>query len=106
MGRMQKRKGYRVERDIAVALTEAGVPTQRVPLSGAVGGGFAGDLRVGSYHAEVKARGNGGGFATIERWLGGNHLLFLKRDRAEPLVVMPMSVFVELAREPNGKVQV
>ena len=99
MGRKEKRKGYRIEHEIAVALNAAGIPTQRVPLSGAIGGGFAGDLRVSGYHAEVKARKSGEGFAVIDRWLGGNQLLFLKRDRAEPLVVMPMSVFVELARD-------
>ena len=34
---------------------------------------------------EVKTRGNGEGFALLERWLGDADMLFLRRDRAEPL---------------------
>ena len=40
--------------------------------------------------AEVKARGTGDGFRTLERWLGGNDALFLWRDRAAPFVVLPL----------------
>ncbi len=39
--------------------------------------------------SEVKARANGEGFTTLERWLGENDVLFLVRDRAQPLVVLP-----------------
>ena len=39
--------------------------------------------------SEVKARVSGAGFVTLEKWLGENDALFLIRDRAEPLVVLP-----------------
>jgi hypothetical protein len=45
---------------------------------------------------EVKARGNGEGFAMVDRWLGDNDILFLRRDRAEPLVVLPWSIWARL----------
>jgi hypothetical protein len=36
---------------------------------------------------EVKARASGEGFTTLERWLGDADALFLRCDRADPLVV-------------------
>ena len=53
--------------------------------------------------AEVKARAGGGGFKTLERWLGDNDLLFLRRDRSTPLVVMPWSLYEQLMREVYTK---
>ena len=46
--------------------------------------------------AEVKARGDGEGFKTLERWLGTHDALFLWRDRAAPLVLVPLHVWLEL----------
>ena len=37
----------------------------------------------------MKARGNGSGFTLLEKWLGDYQVLFLRRDRADPLVVPP-----------------
>ena len=45
---------------------------------------------------QVKARGDGEGFKTLARWLGTNDALFLGRDRAAPLVVVPLHVWLEL----------
>jgi hypothetical protein len=45
---------------------------------------------------EVKARGGGAGFKTLDRWLGDNNALFLRRDRAEPLVVLPWRSWLRL----------
>ena len=39
--------------------------------------------------AEVKARKNGSGFALLEKWLDTYDVLFLRRDRADPLVLLP-----------------
>ena len=49
--------------------------------------------------AEVKARANGQGFSTLEKWLGANDLLFLKRDRTEPMVAMNYGTFRFLLRK-------
>jgi Holliday junction resolvase len=99
MGRPSRAKGIRVEREFVHLHRDAGIPAERVPLSGAAGGRFAGDLVVaGRLRGEVKARKDGAGFATLERWLGDNDLLFLRRNRAEPLVVMPWAVYASLMR--------
>jgi hypothetical protein len=39
--------------------------------------------------AEVKARKNGNGFTTLETWLADYDCLFLRRNNADPLVVLP-----------------
>jgi hypothetical protein len=39
--------------------------------------------------AEVKARTHGAGFTTLEKWLDGHDALFLRRNGADSLVVVP-----------------
>ena len=100
MPNRSKEKGDRRERQIVKKLNEIkGVHAQRVPLSGAAGGKFASDIDItydyglDRMKAEVKAREDGAGFKTIEKWLGTNDLLFLVQDnKKDPLVVMPWSV--------------
>jgi hypothetical protein len=95
-GRAARQKGDRHERKIVNSLKEAGIGAERVPLSGAVGGTFGGDIHIGSFRAEVKARANGEGFRSLERWKGDNDFLILARDRAEPQVLMDMELFQKL----------
>lgn len=96
-GRSAKRKGDRIEREIVALHRDLGWSAERVPLSGAVGGSFAGDLKIaGIGTAEVKARAGGEGFVTLERWLGNNDALFLRRDYATPLVVLPWRAYASL----------
>ncbi len=97
MPNRQKHKGNRVENQMVKLLLDADIPAQKVPLSGQVGGLFSGDIRIAeSYTAEVKARKNGEGFATIQKWLGENDFLFLKQDRKPPLVVMTWEMYTAL----------
>ena len=97
MGRAEREKGARVERGLVHLHRDAGIDCERVPLSGAAGGRFGGDLVVADcYRAEVKSRAGGAGFRTLERWLADHALLFLKRDRQPPLVVMPWAVYARL----------
>src|SRR5690554_6507350 len=116
MGRSQQRKGSRVEREIVELHRSAGIPAQRVPLSGAAGVGLGplgkhlqGDVKVfpgmaGELTAEVKARKNGSGITQLEKWLTGNDLLFLKRnsrrpnDRTALIVAMPVDIYLNLIR--------
>ena len=51
---------------------------------------------------EVKARASGEGFATLERWLGEADALFLIRDRATPLVVLPWSRWEQILLTLKG----
>lgn len=57
MGAASRRKGGRIERELVRLHAETGVHAERVPLSGAAGGSFGGDIRVdGVGTREVKAR--------------------------------------------------
>jgi hypothetical protein len=67
-----------------------------VPLSGAAGGEYAGDLRILDFTAEVKARKDGSGFRQLEAWLGKHDMLFLRRDRQRPLVLLPWQTYLKL----------
>ena len=94
---MSRDKGARREREFVHRLNEAGIPAERVPLSGAAGGQFGGDIRIeGGFVAECKARKDGAGFKTLEGWLEGNDFLFLQRDRSDPFVCMTWEMFTRL----------
>jgi hypothetical protein len=103
MGKMQRDKGARNERAIVNHWRALGVKCDRVPLSGAHGGEYAGDVDLYAYGpdeapliGEVKARGNGSGFKTITKWLGTNDYLVLHEDRAARLYVLPERVLERL----------
>jgi Holliday junction resolvase len=98
-GRRSRSKGVRTERSIVTLLKAGGFMAERVPLSGAVGGRFAGDIVLPllgrDLCVEVKCRGQG--FRELYSWLGGRDLLIVKADRQEPLVVLRMSLAAEIA---------
>lgn len=108
MGAMERNKGARRERQVVDLHREIGVKAERVPLSGAMQfrntrqsdvDVYARGADAAPFVTEVKARGNGAGFITLERWLGENDAIFLMRDRAKPLVVLPWDRWVELMRK-------
>jgi hypothetical protein len=96
-GRSPKRKGSRVERGLVQLLCELGLPCARVPLSGAIGGSWAGDIHLEldgrTFKIEVKARRE---FRTLLGWLAGADLLLLNADRQPPLAVLPATLLAEL----------
>jgi hypothetical protein len=104
MGKASRDKGLRRERALVEIHKQSGIAAERVPLSGAThyrGNGADIDIYARGQSepplvAEVKARGDGEGFKTLERWLGTHDALFLWRDRAAPLVVVPLHVWLEL----------
>ena len=95
-GARHRRKGDRIEREIVEAHRAVGVHAERYPLSGASrfrGSGHDIDIyafgrEAAPLVAECKARSNGG-FVQLERWLGEYDLLVLKRNYADPLVLLP-----------------
>lgn len=108
MGKPSRDKGARVERELVAALNEVGLDAKRVPLSGAARG-FKGDIIISNeftsytrktWQVEVKARKDGSGFKTLEAWLGDNDFLFLKRNNADPIVVMSWDSFLNLREHP------
>jgi hypothetical protein len=67
-------------------LQNRGVAAEQVPLSGAAGGKFAGDISIPiigrDLIAEVKVRGEG--FRQVYGWLAGNDLLIIRVGLSEP----------------------
>lgn len=103
-GRRSKSKGYRREVEFVELHKSLGLDAHRVPLSGAVAG-YKGDIRIPirgkTLSGEVKARATGGGFVTLEKWLGDNDVLLLKRDRTDPMVVLPWRIWAWLLGEAD-----
>ena len=95
------RKGYRLEREVVERHKSLGLHAERCPLSGAPrfrGCGHDVDLYLFGREAapmvcEVKARKDGAGFATLERWLANYDALFLRRNNSDPLIVLPWRVW-------------
>jgi Holliday junction resolvase len=103
-GAKHRQKGDRVEREIIALHKAINIGAERYPMSGAThfrGSGHDIDVyALGREQApivcEVKARKTGEGFTTLERWLGDYDVLFLKRNNAEPMVVLPWRVWAQL----------
>ena len=103
-GARHRRKGDRIERELVTLHRALGIHCERVPLSGAQryqGNGADIDIYLfGKDEApavcEIKARKSGSGFLTLESWLGEFDALFLKRNNADPLVVIPWRMWVRL----------
>lgn len=104
MSRAQRDKGARIEREVVNRHLAIGVAAKRVPLSGAMSaytGGHDVDLypfgkNSGAIVCEVKSGKQIP--TTITKWLGENDALFLRPDRADPMVVLPWRVWERLCR--------
>lgn len=109
-GRASRQKGDRGELAIVKLHLDLGIHAERVPLSGAVryqGNGSDVDVYAFGRDAapivcEVKARRGDAGFKTVEAWLSDADALFIKRDRQQPLVVLPWRVWARLAGRGAG----
>lgn len=96
MGKAQRDKGLRAERDFAKR-----IGGERVPLSGSAGGSFAGDVIGKGLTWECKVRADG--FKLIYSWLESKDGLALKADRKDWLVVLPLDRFLNLLdKEPES----
>jgi len=103
-GARHRRKGDRLEREVVARHRALGVHSERYPLSGAShfrGKGHDIDIYAfGTDEApivgEVKGRKNGSGFVMLEKWLGKYDALFLRKNNADPLVLLPWRVWALL----------
>jgi hypothetical protein len=97
-GRRSRAKDARTERGIVNALKARGIAA--LPLSGMVGGRFAGDIVLPlmgrDLCVEVKARADG--FRELYNWLDGRDVLIVKADGCVPLVVLRMSLAAQIAK--------
>ena len=103
MSAMQRRKGARIEREIVNRHKELGVHAERVVMSGAVkgvrmGNGHDVDIYLKERAAPLCCEVKGG--QQVPKFclsaLGENDALFLRRDNAEPVVMVPWRVWKEL----------
>jgi Holliday junction resolvase len=103
-GKASRDMGNRAERAVVKFLQARGFAAERIPLSGAAGGSFVGDLTVPVLGVdrcvEVKVRAKG--FTQLYDWLEGRDLLIVKADRAEPLIVLPLKLAAEIAAKAEG----
>jgi len=100
MGKAQREKGCRNERQLVSILRAYGIPAQRVPLSGGTSyakGDVEAEIKGRTWRIESKVRGNG--FKRLYEWLTGNDALVVRADRQEALVVLPLRTFCELIGE-------
>ena len=88
----------------ATAKRQAAIAASRVPLSGAVGGRFSGDVVLPllgrDLCVEVNARADG--FRELYSWLASRDVLIVKADRQPPLVVVRLALASEVAGYSGG----
>jgi hypothetical protein len=72
----------------------------RVPLSGAIGGRFGGDVVLPLLGRDlcIEAKARAQGFRELYSWLNERDALIVKADRLEPLVVVRLSLAAEFAK--------
>jgi hypothetical protein len=102
-GRSPKRKGSAFEREVVALLQDVGLAATRTPLSGAVKHPkFDHDVScpVRGTDRKIECKRRARAFATIDSMLGGNFALVVRDDRSRPLVIMSLTSFAELARQP------
>ena len=82
-GKASRRKGLSGEREFCKLYGG-----ERVPLSGAAGGSFKGDMVDVPYlgRGEIKRRARG--FQSLYNWLADNDFLAVRADRKDWLVIM------------------
>jgi len=105
-GKASRQKGDRFERECVEKFRGAGITATRVPLSGAAGGVFGGDLQVQvkgeTRKIECKIRKRA--WADLYGWLEKDspYALLIRTNNNPTLVVMPLERLIELAGGWNG----
>ena len=96
-----KRKGDGFEREVVAYLQEQGIAAEKIPLSGAVkGGSFDSDIRcpVRGLDRKIECKRRAQAFGTLYGFLGPNYAVCVRDNRTEPLIVMRLKDFAELAK--------
>ncbi len=93
MGKKERDKGMRGEREFKKI-----VNGERVPLSGAAGGRYTGDVMmpVGKADWKVEVKKREDGFKMQYRWLDDNDALAMKADHRPWLICMELETFMDL----------
>lgn len=96
-GRKSKDKGYRFENALRIVLNAFG-PCERMPLSGAIGGDFSGDLRwlIRNVRMKIQCKKKARGFKLIYNELKSHDALIIGADREPPVLCIPLHKFAEI----------
>lgn len=94
-----KDKGRRLENMVVKRLEDAGIASERVPLSGSLGGKYSSDVVIGSVdhplgRIECKNRESIADY--MWDYLDPVDYLVLKKNHKDPLVVMRLDQLIEL----------
>ena len=101
MGNKSRRKGGRIERELANLFLDAGFACEKVSYAYKPGHDLSLPLIGRDHNVEVKCRANG--FAQLYGWLEKADMLLLRADRSEPLIVMPMKLAIEVFTVAESK---
>jgi hypothetical protein len=90
MGKKSRDKGAQFERETVHLFQAHGVAAERVPLSGAAGGSYTGDVSLPVLGKDVKieCKRRAAGFKSIYGWMGDNYALVVRDDRCPPLAIL------------------
>ena len=102
-GRKSQQSGYRAENGFVRLMNSLHMRAQRMPLSGALGGAFGGDVKVWLHNGKTwlfEGKKRKEGFKEIYKWIEPENIdaLFLKANNKPYLVVMTAEKFAELQR--------
>ena len=102
-GLKSKRKGFRYENAQRIACNAFG-PCSRMPLSGALGGEWSGDLKwlVNNIQLKCQCKIKAGAYKTDYAELADHDVLFKRADHKPTLVVMEFAKFCQLI-EPSER---
>jgi Holliday junction resolvase len=100
-GRRSRDKGSRTERAIVHLLQNAGFAAEKVSGMYKRGADLSVPLLGTDRAVEVKCRANG--FRELYAWLADRDILIVRADRAEPLIVVRMSLAAEVAAAAEAK---
>lgn len=103
-GLKSRRKGLGFERECVNYFQSVGLAAERVPLSGAAGGSYLGDLTcpVQGRDRVFEAKRRKAGFKFITDSMGSNYGLIVRDDKSPALVILRMEDFARLAMDPNS----
>ncbi len=99
MGKFSRDKGARFEIQIVHLMQEAGFAAEKVPLSGAAGGSFSGDISMPLLGVDVRieCKKRARGFTQIYDWIESNYGLVVAADRKPPLIVNRLDQWLVMA---------
>jgi Holliday junction resolvase len=97
-GRRSRDKGARFEREVVNTFQAEGIVAERVPLSGAAGGKYIGDISVPVMGVDrtLECKKRADGFKEIYAWKADHYGVVIAADRKPALMVVTLEAFIDL----------